>query len=29
MVHDTPEGHLEIPLHPAAEQFWFERGYLP
>jgi TRAP-type uncharacterized transport system substrate-binding protein len=29
MVHDTPEGHLEIPLHPAAEQFWLERGYLP
>jgi len=29
MVRDTPEGHLEVPLHPAAEQFWRERGYLP
>lgn len=29
MVRDTPEGHLEIPLHPAAEHFWRERGYLP
>jgi TRAP-type uncharacterized transport system substrate-binding protein len=29
MVRDTPEGHLEVPLHPAAENFWRERGYLP
>jgi TRAP-type uncharacterized transport system substrate-binding protein len=29
MVRDTPEGHLEVPLHPAAEQFWREMGYLP
>ncbi|HEX2933045.1 MAG TPA: TAXI family TRAP transporter solute-binding subunit [Candidatus Binatia bacterium] len=29
MVRDTPEGHLEVPLHPAAERFWREQGYLP
>jgi TRAP-type uncharacterized transport system substrate-binding protein len=29
MVRDTHEGHLEVPLHPAAERFWRERGYLP
>ena len=29
MVRDTPEGHLEVPLHPAAERIWRERGYLP
>jgi TRAP-type uncharacterized transport system substrate-binding protein len=29
MVHDTSEGHLEVPLHPAAGQFWQECGYLP
>jgi TRAP-type uncharacterized transport system substrate-binding protein len=28
MVRNTPEGHLEVPLHPAAERFWRERGYL-
>ena len=28
MVRDTPEGHLEVPLHPAAQCFWRERGYL-
>jgi TRAP-type uncharacterized transport system substrate-binding protein len=28
MVRDTPEGHLEVPLHPAAEHFWREHGYL-
>jgi len=28
MVRDTPEGHLEVLLHPAAEKFWRERGYL-
>jgi TRAP-type uncharacterized transport system substrate-binding protein len=28
MVHNTPEGNLEIPLHPAAEHFWRERGYI-
>ena len=29
MVQDTPEGPLDVPLHPAAERFWRERGYLP
>ena len=29
MCRDTPEGPLTIPLHPAAERFWRERGYLP
>jgi len=28
MVNDSPEGHLEVPLHPAAARFWRERGYL-
>jgi TRAP-type uncharacterized transport system substrate-binding protein len=28
MVRDTPEGHLEVPLHPAAERFWQQLGYL-
>jgi TRAP-type uncharacterized transport system substrate-binding protein len=28
MVRDTPEGHLEVPLHPAAERFWHELGYI-
>jgi TRAP-type uncharacterized transport system substrate-binding protein len=28
MVKDSPEGPLDIPLHPAAERFWKERGYL-
>jgi TRAP-type uncharacterized transport system substrate-binding protein len=28
IVRDTDEGHLEVPLHPAAEQFWREQGYL-
>jgi TRAP-type uncharacterized transport system substrate-binding protein len=28
MCSDTPEGPLNIPLHPAAERFWRERGYL-
>ncbi len=28
MCKDTPEGPLDIPLHPAAERFWKERGYL-
>jgi hypothetical protein len=28
MVRDTPEGHLEVPLHPAAARFWRDRGYL-
>jgi len=28
MVRDTPDGHLEVPLHPAAERFWRECGYL-
>lgn len=29
MVRDTPEGHLEVPLHPVAERFWRQCGYLP
>ena len=29
MVRDTQEGHLEVPLHPAAERFWRQYGYLP
>lgn len=28
MCEDTPEGPLDVPLHPAAEIFWRERGYL-
>jgi hypothetical protein len=28
MCRDTPQGPLNIPLHPAAERFWRERGYL-
>src|SRR5262245_20753148 len=28
MCRDTPQGPLEIPLHPAAAQYWRERGYL-
>ena len=28
MAHDTSEGHLEVPLHPAAERFWRECGYI-
>jgi hypothetical protein len=25
-VRDTSDGHLEV--HPAAERFWQERGYI-
>jgi TRAP-type uncharacterized transport system substrate-binding protein len=28
MCKNTPAGPLTIPLHPAAEQFWREKGYL-
>ena len=28
MCRDTPAGPLNIPLHPAAEQFWRACGYL-
>lgn len=28
MCKDTREGPLDIPLHPAAEAFWREQGYL-
>jgi TRAP-type uncharacterized transport system substrate-binding protein len=28
MVRDTSDGHLEVPLHFAAERFWQERGYI-
>ena len=27
MCRDTPDGPLEVPLHPAAERFWRKRGY--
>ena len=27
MCVDTAEGPLDVPLHPAAEAFWRERGY--
>ncbi|HET8562875.1 MAG TPA: TAXI family TRAP transporter solute-binding subunit [Candidatus Binatia bacterium] len=27
MVHDSAEGRLEVPLHPAAERIWREYGY--
>lgn len=29
MCKDTREGPIPVPLHPAAERFWRERGYLP
>jgi len=28
MCQDTQEAPLDVPLHPAAEAFWQERGYL-
>jgi len=28
MCRDTAEGPLEIPLHPAAAEYWREHGYL-
>jgi TRAP-type uncharacterized transport system substrate-binding protein len=28
MCRNTPQGSLEIPLHPAAAEYWRERGYL-
>ena len=28
MCRDTAEGPLDVPLHPAAENYWRERGYL-
>jgi TRAP-type uncharacterized transport system substrate-binding protein len=28
MAKDSPEGPLDVPLHPAAEAYWGERGYL-
>ena len=28
MCRDTPEGPLDIPLHPGAEAYWRELGYL-
>lgn len=28
MVVGSPEAPLDIPLHPAAERFWRERGYI-
>ncbi len=27
MCRDTPDGPLDVPLHPAAERYWHERGY--
>ncbi len=29
MCKDSADSPLDIPLHPAAERFWRERGYLP
>jgi len=29
MCKDSPDSPLDIPLHPAAERFWHECGYLP
>lgn len=29
MCRDAREGPLTVPLHPAAERFWREQGYLP
>ena len=28
MVSDSPDGPLDIPLHPAAERYWKQLGYL-
>jgi TRAP-type uncharacterized transport system substrate-binding protein len=28
MVRDSAEGHLEVPLHSAAERYWREHGFL-
>ena len=28
MYHDTANEPLDVPLHPAAERFWREKGYL-
>lgn len=28
MCSDTPEAPMVVPLHPAAEEYWRERGYL-
>ena len=28
MCRDAPDTPLDVPLHPAAERFWRERGYL-
>lgn len=29
MCHNEEDTPLDVPLHPAAEKFWKERGYLP
>lgn len=29
MARNDPDTPLDVPLHPAAERFWRERGYLP
>jgi TRAP-type uncharacterized transport system substrate-binding protein len=29
MCRNTPDTPLVIPLHPAAERFWRDCGYLP
>jgi TRAP-type uncharacterized transport system substrate-binding protein len=28
MCKDTPDGPLDVPLHPGAERYWREAGYL-
>jgi TRAP-type uncharacterized transport system substrate-binding protein len=29
MCKDTPDNPMDVPLHPAAERFWRQKGYLP
>jgi len=28
MCRDTPDAPMDVPLHPAAERFWRQCGYL-
>lgn len=28
MCRDTPDGPLDVPLHPAAHRYWHEKGYI-
>jgi TRAP-type uncharacterized transport system substrate-binding protein len=29
MCRDTPDGPLDVPVHPAAERYWLDLGYRP